>query len=85
MTAGTTMLHIKNIGIEKTKLLVCKSVYWIDMNADFENHTKNCSTRLDFQQTQLNEKFILHDIPGKLWEVIGTKMFTLNNKSYFAL
>ena len=28
------------MGIEKTKLLVHKSVYWIGVNADIENHIK---------------------------------------------
>ena len=43
---------------------------------------KNCFTCLDFQQTQLKEKVIHHDIPGKPWEVMGADMFTLNNKNY---
>ena len=33
-------LHINHMGIEKTKLLACKSVYWIGMNVDIENHIK---------------------------------------------
>ena len=73
------------MGIEETKILACKSVYWICMNADIENHITNCSTCLDFQQTQLKEKFIHHEIPGKLWEVLGADMFTLNNKNYLCI
>ena len=33
-------LHINHMGIEKTKLLVHDSLYWIGMNADIENHIK---------------------------------------------
>ena len=33
-------LHINHMGIEKTKLLVCKSIYWIGMTVDIENHIK---------------------------------------------
>ena len=72
------------MGIEKTKLLACKSVYWIGMSIDIEDHIKNCSTCLNFQQTQPKEKVIHHDIPGKLWEVTGVDMFTLNKKTTFA-
>ena len=30
-------LHTNHMGIEKTKLLTCKSVYWSDINADIKN------------------------------------------------
>ena len=33
-------LHINHMDIENTKLLVHKSIYWIGMNADIENHIK---------------------------------------------
>ena len=29
-------LHVNHMGIEKPKLLVCSSIYWIGMTADFE-------------------------------------------------
>ena len=61
-------LHINHIGIEKkNKLLAYKSLYWIGMNADIEDHIKNIySTCLDSQHTQPKETFIHHDIPDKL-------------------
>ena len=31
--------HVNHVGIEKTKLLACESIYWIDMNVDIKNHT----------------------------------------------
>ena len=72
-------LYINHMGIEK-KILRHDSIYWIGMNIDVKSHIKNCSTCLDFQQTQLKEKIIHHEIPEKLWEVIGADIFTLNNK-----
>ena len=55
------------------------------MNTDNEKNIKNCSTCPDFQQTQPKERFIHHDIPGTLLEVIGVDMFTLNNKNYLSI
>ena len=49
-------LHVNHMGIEKSILLECDSIYWIGMNPDIENHIKNCSACLDFQQTQLKKK-----------------------------
>ena len=46
---------------------------------------KNCSTYLNFQQTQPMEKKLAHDIPGKPWKAIGTNMFTLNNTNYLCI
>ena len=39
-------LHINHMGIEKTKLLVCKCVYWHSINADIEKYIKQCATCL---------------------------------------
>ena len=33
-------LHINHIMIEKTKLLACESIYWININDDIENVKK---------------------------------------------
>ena len=75
-------LHTNHTGIEKTKLLVHESVYWSSINADIENYIKNCTTCFEFQQMQPKEKVIHHDIPLRLWEVIGTDIFHFNNKNY---
>ena len=73
-------LHVNHMGIEKTKLLMCKTVYWVNINNNIENHVKNCSTCLEFQQTQPKEKIIHHVIPLRPWEVLGPDVFQLNNK-----
>ena len=41
--------HLNHMGIEKTKLLMCKSVYWVDINTDIDKHIKNCNMCLEFQ------------------------------------
>ena len=33
-------LHVNHMGSQKTKLLTHKSIYWICMNMDIENHIK---------------------------------------------
>ena len=43
-------LHTNHMGIEKTKLPACKSVYWSNINADIEKYIKQCATCLEFQQ-----------------------------------
>ena len=77
-------LHTNNMGIEKTKLLTCKSIHWVDINTDIEKHIKTV-TRLEFQQTQPKEKIIHHEIPLRLWEVLGADVFHFNNKNYLCI
>ena len=60
--------HTNHMGIEKTKLLACESVYWSSINADIENYIKHCAMCLESQQTQPKEKsstMIYHSDHGK--------------------
>ena len=75
-----TQLHTNHIGIEKTKLLACESVFWHNINANTEAYIKLGATCLEFQQTQPKEKITHHDIPLMPWEVIGTDVFHFKNK-----
>ena len=75
-------LHIIHMGIEKTKLLVYKCVYWHSINADIEKCIKQCATCLEFQQMQLREKIIHHEIPLRPWEAVGADIFHFNNINY---
>ena len=56
-------LHPNHMGIQKTKLPTCKSIYWVNINTDNEKHIKSCNTCLEFQHMQPKEKIIHHDIP----------------------
>ena len=78
-------LHVNHMGIEKTKLLAHKSIYWVNVNNDIESYIKNCNTCLEFQQTQPKEKIVHHYIPIRPWDVVGADMFQLNNKYYLCI
>ena len=82
-TGGTRPTPFQPHGYQK--IPAQGSIYWVNINNDTENHVKNCSTCLEFQQMQLKEKTIHHDIPMRPWDVIGTDMFQLNNKNYICI
>ena len=75
-------LHTNHMGIEKTKLLACESVFWHNINANIKAYIKLCATCVEFQQTQPKEKIMHHDIPLRSWEVIGADVFYFKNKHY---
>ena len=78
-------LHLNHMGIEKTKILACKYVYWVNINTDIEKHIKICNVYIEFQQTQPKEKMIHHAIPFRPWEVLGADVFHFNNKNYLCI
>ena len=78
-------LHVNQMGIKRTKLPVHKSIYGVNINSGIDNHVKNCSTCLEFQQMQPKEKTMHHDILVRLWDVIGADVFQLNNKNYLCI
>ena len=45
-------LHSSHMGIEKIRLLVCGSVYWLNMDKDIENTVKQWATCKDYQNMQ---------------------------------
>ena len=77
--------HTNHMGIEKTKLLACESVYWSSINADIKNYIKHCAMHLEFQQMQPKEKIICHNIPLWPWEIIGADVFHFTSKNYLCI
>ena len=73
------------MGIEKSKLLACDSVFWSSINTVTKAYVKHCATCLEFQQTQPKEKITHHDIPLRLWEVVSADVFHLKNKHYLCI
>ena len=49
-------LHINHMGIEKTKLLVCKSIYWANINNDIESFIKIVPHVLNFSKNSQRTK-----------------------------
>ena len=78
-------LHSNHMGIEKMRLLVCKSVYLVNLNADIENRIKHCSTHLGYQNMQLQEKTIPHKILSKPWEVLGADIFMVGDETLLCI
>ena len=55
------------------------------MNTDIENTVKQCATCLDYQQTQLHERPLLHEPPSKLWDINGANIFSINNSTLLCI
>ena len=43
-------LHLNHMGIKKTKLLACESLYWVNINTDIDKHIKIVTHVLSFRR-----------------------------------
>ena len=73
------------MGIEKVRLLVCQSVYWLSMNADLDNTVRHCATCLGYQLTQPHEKTMPHELPSKPWKIVGADIFSIDNETLLCI
>ena len=78
-------MYINHRGIDETRLLACKSFYWISMNTDKEDTIKNCLTCLDFQMTQLKDKAKWHKILERLLKSFRTDSLSFDSKHYLCI
>ena len=49
-TQALDHLHVNHMRIEETKLVACKSVYWVNTNDAIENHIKMVLHALHFSR-----------------------------------
>ena len=74
-------LHSNQMEIEKMWLLTRESVNWINIKANIDYVVKQCSMCFEYQWTQPHGKALLYEIPGRLWEVVGTDVLMINSKT----
>ena len=71
-------LYLYHMAIEKKRLLACKPIYWVTMNANIEEKIQNWHTCFVFQATQPKNKTMSHKLLLRLWESVGGDMFIIN-------
>ena len=80
-----SQLHSNQMDMEKTQLPVRESVYWINMNVNTEHTLKQCTTCLEYQWTETQEKALHHEIPCRPWKVVDGGVFMINGKTLLCI
>nr|XP_037273152.1 uncharacterized protein K02A2.6-like [Rhipicephalus microplus] len=79
--AVLTLLHEGHQGINRTKALARKSIWWPGISADITSLVTNCeqcaSTRVN-----LAEPLVSTVLPGRLWELVGVDLFHLRSQTF---
>ena len=70
------------MGIEVTRVLAYKSIYWINTNVNIEEAIKRCHICLDHQTKCLTAKVMSHERPKSVCECVGTDSFAINDEHF---
>ena len=72
-------LHEDHLGIEKTRLLMRKSVYWPNIYKDIEMMVKCCAVCQESQAEHGQQPLLAHDVP---WTKVASDMFQIKGDNY---
>ena len=75
-------LHESHIGVQVCLRRARETLYWPGMNAEITDFIQKCDTCMAYQSNQSKETLICQEVPSRLWEKIGTDIFTVDDKSY---
>ena len=74
---------MNHMGMDKTKLLECESIYWPGINSNTEKYIKVALHILN--SANAKENIMHHEMPRKPSEVVGADIFTLHNRNYLCI
>ena len=77
-----TKLHLGHMGVEKTLSRARDIVFWPKMSSQITDLILNCDICLDHRDSNAKEPLVPHEIPSYPWQVVGTDLFTLDDKDY---
>ena len=75
-------LHDGHLGLEKTKALARRSLFWENMSQNIDSMLGICETCLKFQYKQRKETLKQSDAGIGPWDQFGTDLFESKNKHY---
>lgn len=74
--------HSSHIGLQGCLRRARESIYWPNLNRDFEEFIRACDTCNAYSQENSREPLISHETPSRPWEKVGVDLFYLDGKDY---
>ena len=75
-------LHKSHQGIEKAKSYARNWIYWPGLGADIEKTVKECKACMKFQQKNIKQPMVTHDIPDEPWIKCAADILQYKGKDY---
>ena len=75
-------LHTGHLGITKCQLRARDSVFWPGINQQIKDLINRCLICQKYQDAQMREEMIPHDVPTTPWTKVGSDLFHFQGDNY---
>lgn len=75
-------LHAGHMGITKCQLRARDTVFWPRINQQIKDLVGKCTICQKYQESQMKEPMIPHEVPSVPWTKLGSDLFHFNNRDY---
>ncbi|XP_052797485.1 uncharacterized protein K02A2.6-like [Mya arenaria] len=79
------LIHTGHMGVEKCLRRARDVMFWPGISADITNLVLKCNTCLKHRNSNPKEPLIPLEIPDYPWQIIGTDLFTWENRNYLLI
>jgi len=79
------IVHTGHMGVEKTLKRARDIIFWPGISAEIKQLVLNCSTCLEYRNSNTKEPLSSHEIPEYPWQIVGSDLFTWENKHYIVV
>ncbi|XP_052819930.1 uncharacterized protein K02A2.6-like [Mya arenaria] len=79
------LIHTGHMGVEKCLRRARDVMFWPGISADITNLVLKCNTCIKHRNSNPKEPLIPLEIPDYPWQIIGTDLFTWENRNYLLI
>ena len=79
------LLHESHFGIQKTKARAREIVYWPGLSMDIENLISKCTICERYQNSNVKQPLLVHDIPDIPFNKLACDILTFKNRDYLVV
>ena len=78
-------LHFPHLGVNNTIKRAGISMWWPGFRADVQSFIKRCDTCQEVGNANRQQPAMMHEIPTRIWQKIGTDLFQIGADFYIAV
>ena len=75
-------LHAGHLGINSCLRRARELVYWPGMSSDIRQYIEACNICSSMADKQSAEPLVVHPVPSRPWEKVGTDLFSIEGRNY---
>ena len=57
-------------------------VFWPGMSSEIQQYIESCDTRATHSDKQAAEPLVMHEVPGRPWQKVGTDLLSFEGRNY---